>query len=205
MPNNTSNQTENYWSERYATESTGWDLGQISPPLRAYIHQLTNQEAQILIPGAGNGHEAEYLYRHGFKNVHILDIAQQPLLDFKKRNPDFPSEQILHHDFFELKGQFDLIIEQTFFCSFPPIDHMRERYAQQMFELLKPGGTLAGLWFDFPLTTDLVKRPFGGSMEEYTALFGRHFEIKTLSKAHNSVEARAGRELFGVFVKKMQA
>lgn len=199
-----SNETEKYWSARYATQSTGWDLGQISPPIRAYIDQLTDQDAQILIPGAGNGHEVEYLFHHGFKNVYILDIAEHPLLDFKKRNPDFPSDQILHRDFFELKDQFDLIIEQTFFCSFPPVDHLRERYAQQMFKLLKPKGTLAGLWFDFPLTDDLLKRPFGGSLEEYMTLFGKYFEIKTLSKAHNSVEERAGRELFGIFLKKME-
>jgi methyl halide transferase len=53
--------TENYWTNRYETASTGWDLGEPSMPLKTYIDQLENTAIKILIPGAGNAYEAEYL------------------------------------------------------------------------------------------------------------------------------------------------
>ena len=45
---------EAYWNSQYNANTTGWDLGQVSPPLKAYIDQLTNKNLRILIPGCGN-------------------------------------------------------------------------------------------------------------------------------------------------------
>jgi thiopurine S-methyltransferase len=193
---------EAFWSQRYVDQQTGWDLGRVSEPIRSYVHQLVDKDLKVLIPGAGNGYEAEYLYQAGFSNTHILDISELPLQNFKKRVPDFPAAQIIHGNFFDHAAQYDLILEQTFLCSFPPIDNNREKYAQKMAELLKPGGKLVGLWFDIPLTGDLNKRPFGGTKEEYLALFSPYFEIHTFETAYNSVPDRAGQELFGILEKK---
>ncbi|MFK7787435.1 MAG: methyltransferase domain-containing protein [Crocinitomicaceae bacterium] len=193
---------EQYWTNRYENESTGWDLGSISEPLRQYFDQLEDKGLKILIPGAGNAYEAEYLFRSGFYNTHIVDISSIPLGNFKQRMTEFPSQQIIHGDFFELKDQYDLIIEQTFFCSFPPVDNFRKRYAEKMSDLLRPGGKLVGLWFDIPLKDDLSKRPFGGSKEEYESILGEYFTIHTLNKCYNSISGRDGDELFGIFMKE---
>lgn len=112
-------QQEEFWSTRYSEERTGWDIGKPSTPLKTYIDQLENKDLRILIPGAGNAHEAEYLWQQGFKNIYVLDISEAPLIAFAKRVPDFPKEQLLLGNFFEQSGAYDLIIEQTFFCSFP--------------------------------------------------------------------------------------
>lgn len=196
------NELEAYWSQRYMDESTGWDLGEASRPITEYIDQLENKDLDILIPGAGNAYEAEYLFRAGFRNTYILDISALPLQNFQKRVPDFPKEQLIQGDFFTLDRKFDLILEQTFFCSFPPIDHNRERYVEQMHRLLKPGGKLVGLWFNFPLTDDLTKRPFGGSKSQYEALLSTHFKAKTFEESTNSIADRAGKELFGIWQRK---
>ena len=195
--------TKDYWSQRYIEERTGWDLGAASLPLQTYFDQLTNKDLSILIPGAGNSYEAEYLYKNGFSNVEVLDIANEPLQTFAERNPDFPKNQLLEADFFEFEGQYDLIIEQTFFCSFPPLPETRKAYAKKMHELLKPNGKLVGLWFDIPLTGDLEKRPFGGDKEEYLTYFSEYFEVLSFEKSYNSVPTRKDIELFGIFqVKK---
>ncbi|MFT7344682.1 MAG: hypothetical protein ACI9XP_001269, partial [Lentimonas sp.] len=55
------NLDEFYWSERYKNLNTQWDIGRVSPPLRAYFDQLTDKSARILIPGCGRAYEAEYL------------------------------------------------------------------------------------------------------------------------------------------------
>ena len=43
------NKIENYWTNRYETASTGWDLGETSMPLKTYIDQLENKKIRILI------------------------------------------------------------------------------------------------------------------------------------------------------------
>jgi hypothetical protein len=184
----------NYWEERYQKGEIGWDVGAISTPLKEYIDQLTDKNLKILIPGAGNGYEFDYLITNGFKNVFVVDIAASPLKNIAERNPEFTSN-LIHSDFFALNKRFDLVLEQTFFCAIPPT--MRSDYATKMQEILHPKGKIAGLLFDFPLTTE--GPPFGGSTEEYLELFSDNFTIKTLEKAHNSIKPRQNKELFFIF------
>ncbi|SHJ37502.1 methyltransferase domain-containing protein [Aquimarina spongiae] len=191
-----------YWTERYAENRTGWDIGYVSTPLKTYVDQLTDKTIKILIPGAGNAYEAEYLFHNGFTNVFVLDISQTPLDAFAQRVPQFPKSNLLLDDFFTLEGKFDLILEQTFFCSFIPTDDNRMAYVKQMANLLKPEGKLVGLWFDFPLTGDMEKRPFGGDKDLYLSYFNSHFKAKTFEKSYNSIPERQGNELFGIFIKK---
>ena len=190
---------ENYWTERYIEKKTGWDIGYPSTPIKTYVDQLQDKTLHILIPGAGNAYEAEYLWKVGFENVHILDISEVPLKEFKKRNPDFPNANMHQADFFEFKGQYDLIIEQTFFCSFVPTDANRNQYAKHMASLLKTNGKLVGLWFNIPLTGDMVKRPFGGNKELYTKYLSDYFKTFTFDHCYNSIKPRQGNELFGIF------
>jgi methyl halide transferase len=191
-----------YWANRYDSGLTGWDLGAPAPALKAYFDQLADKNLRILIPGAGNAYEAEYLHRQGFTNVTVLDIVEQPLVDFAARVPDFPQKNLVLGNFFEFSGQFDLMIEQTFFCSFPPLAEHRERYAATAATLLRPGGKLVGLWFDIPLTGDLEKRPFGGTRDEYLTYLSPFFTLKCFDPCYNSIKPRAGTELFGIFVRK---
>ena len=182
-----------YWDERYKTDDFGWDLGSISTPLKHYFDQLTNKEISILIPGAGNAYEAEYLIQSGFGNVHVCDFALSPLENLKKRCPEFPADQFLHSDFFLLQdSQFDIIIEQTFFCALDPT--LRKKYFEKMHSLLKPSGKIVGLLFDDVLNAD--KPPFGGNAKEYSSYFIDLFKVHTYEKAYNSIPPREGRELF---------
>jgi len=192
----------NYWSKRYEEQRTGWDIGFPSSPLKTYIDQLENKDLHILIPGAGNAYEVEYLFLNGFKNVYVLDISPIPLEIFQKRNPSFHSNQLLHQNFFEHTGQYDLILEQTFFCSFEPTVENRTLYGKRMSESLKSNGKLVGLWFNHPLEKKSDKRPFGGSKKEYSNYLSPFFNIVTFEDCYNSIKARAEKELFGIFSKK---
>ncbi len=193
---------EAFWSTRYKEERTGWDIGYPSTPLKEYIDQLEDKSVKILIPGAGNAYEAEYLFKNGFTNTFVMDISTTPLEAFSKRVPDFPKDQLIHENFFEHQKQYDLIFEQTFFCSFPPLPENRKRYGEKMATLLKPNAKLVGLWFDIPLTGDMVKRPFGGDKEEYLSYLAPYFDVKVFETASNSIKPRMGNELFGIFIKK---
>lgn len=182
----------NYWTERYSSDKTGWDIGFVSPPLEQYLDQIKNREIQILIPGAGSGYEAAYAWQSGFYDLHVLDFSKEPLARFKSLNPDFPSGHIHHRNFFEHVGSYDLILEQTFFCALHP--SLREEYAKKMNQLLKPGGKLVGVWFDREF--DFDGPPFGGNVAEYLLLFEKYFEVKTMEPCYNSIPERLGSEVF---------
>ena len=188
---------ENYWESRYQNNQTGWDMHQVSPPLKNYVDQIENKNLEILIPGAGNAYEAEYLLSMGFKKVYVADIAQTPLHNLKKRVPSFPKDQLLHTNFFDIKLKFDLILEQTFFCALLP--ELRSEYVKKVYQLLKPNGKIVGLFFFFLFTND--GPPFGGSKEEYFSYFKESFKIQTLERCYNSHPKRQGKELFFNFKK----
>lgn len=192
---------KDYWTERYKNQNTGWDIGYASTPLRTYIDQITNKSIKILIPGAGNAYEAQYLWELGFKNIVVIDISEIPLKDFKKRIPDFPENQLVHANFFKHQESYDLILEQTFFCSFVPTDQNRIAYAKHMASLLVPTGKLVGVWFDFPLTNDMEKRPFGGDKSLYLNYLKPYFKTVSFEPCYNSIAPRQGKELFGIFTK----
>lgn len=191
------NLNKNYWNNRYINNEDSWDAGSITTPLKEYIDQLTNKNLKILIPGAGNGHEFDYLITNGFKNVFVVDIAPTPLERIRAKHPEL-AHQILEEDFFEHQNQYDLILEQTFFCALNP--ELRKNYVKKMHELIKPKGKLSGLLFQFPLTE--VGPPFGASIKEYNELFMPYFNFKTFETANNSIKPRSGRELFIIFEKK---
>ncbi len=189
---------KNFWTERYKNNEAGWDLGAPSAPLKEYIDQLDNKTLSILIPGAGNAYEAEYLFNKGFNDITVIDISAEPLKNIQKRLPDFPKEKLIMGDFFDHKIQYDLILEQTFFCALHP--SLRISYAEQMHKLLKPSGKLVGVLFTAPLNTETP--PFAASIEEYIAFFTPKFNFKVLESCYNSIKPRAGRELFINFEKK---
>lgn len=191
---------EHYWTERYAHNQIGWDIGHISTPLKEYFDQLTDRNLRILIPGAGNAYEAEYLWSLGFENVHVVDLSELPLQNIKERIPAFPSSQLIHADFFAHHAEYDLIVEQTFFCALNPA--LRSQYVKKMASLLAPDGKLVGLMFKIPLHTD--RPPFGGNEVIYRDLFSSHLKIELMEEAYNSIQPRKGNELF-VKLRKLKA
>lgn len=188
---------KNYWDSRYQEGSTGWDLGGVSPALKAYIDQLEDKTQKILIPGGGNAYELAYLHENGFTNSYLIDLSPTALANFKKNNPSIDEKYLIEGNYFDLDEQFDLIVEQTFFCA---IDrNLRKKYAEKTHQLLNPNGKLVGLLWseDFGVDTP----PFGGTREEYIGYFNELFEVQTMEESYNSVKPRSGRELFIILQK----
>jgi SAM-dependent methyltransferase len=181
-----------YWETRYKTEDSPWDLPEASPPLLHFLRSGIDKRQRILIPGGGRGYELAWMQQQGFEKVKLIDWSSLAIETLKQRHPDIPDSAFICQDFFQHRNQYDLILEQTFFCALPP--EMRPRYAAHMAELLSPGGKLAGVWFNFPLTEK--GPPFGGNESEYRALLEPYFEIEALHPSEFSHPSRKGKELF---------
>lgn len=191
----------NYWQNRYLENNTGWDAGAITTPIKTFVDGLSSTIDNILIPGVGNGHEAQYLHEHGFENVYVCDWAEAPLKDLALRCPNFPPYRLMHGDFFSLKldQPMDYILEQTFFCAIPPT--LRPQYAEKAAELLRIGGVLTGVLFNKHLNTGRPGPPFGGSIAEYRTYFEPHFSEVYMEPCYNSITPRQGAELWVTLVK----
>ena len=187
-----------YWNSLYQQKETRWDIGYPSTPLKEYIDQITDKDQSILIPGCGNSYEAEYLLQKGFTNITLIDISSLLTATLEKKFSKYLNKElaIITRDFFELDDQFDLILEQTFFCALDP--SLRKAYVKKMHELLKPGARLVGVLFNRSFEGG---PPFGGSLEEYQELFKEKFEITKLEPCYNSIPPREGSEVF-INVKK---
>lgn len=184
--------SKEFWENRYEEGQTGWDVGYITPALKAYFDQIEDKNLKILIPGCGNAYEAEYLIRNGFTQVHVVDIAKAPLENLAKRLGENPNLHLIHSDFFSLNDQYDLIIEQTFFCALDP--GLRTQYARKMNSLLKPDAQLAGIFFSI----DFEKEgpPFGvQNIQEYHEVFEPYFHIE-IEHNPDSIVERKGNEVF---------
>jgi SAM-dependent methyltransferase len=189
------NLDNNYWDQHYLNGETGWDLGGVSPALIAYFEKLPDRGIPILIPGCGNGYEVGWLLENGFTDVTVIDLS--PVLTARLR-VKFGALTILTGDFFDLQGQYGLIVEQTFFCALDP--SLRAAYIAKMQDLLLPGGKLMGLLFD---RNFVAGPPFGGHREEYAALLAGPFILRRLDPCYNSIKPRAGSELFFIAEKSV--
>ena len=188
---------ENFWNERYISEQTGWDLGKESPPIKKIIDSIEDKSTRILIPGAGNAWEAEYAFKQGFRNVSVIDIAHQAILRIKERLPELPNSQLFYGDFFAHEGEYDLILEQTFFCAIHP--NLREAYAQKMYQLLTPKGSLQGIVFDAPMNE--AHPPFGGKAFDYQLIFEKYFSKVSILPCDDSIGPRMGNEAYIKLIK----
>ena len=176
----------------------GWDVGYVSHPIKEYFDQLVDKTIKILVPGAGKAWEVEYLHKAGFTNVFLLDFAEEGISKFIKRCPTFPESNVLNEDFFLHKGNYDLIVEQTFFSSFHP--KQRPKIVDKLSELLLSKGKYMGILFNHEF--EFEGPPFGGTPGEYAQLFASNFETLYFETAYNSIKPRKGRELFLLLRKK---
>ncbi|MCC6817326.1 MAG: methyltransferase domain-containing protein, partial [Bacteroidia bacterium] len=179
---------EQYWNERYINHETGWDLSSVSPPIKAYIDQLETKDLAILIPGCGNAHEADYLLSKGFTNITIIDLSSILVEQLNEKYQQNPAIKIIHGNFFEHQGKYDLILEQTFFCAIEP--SLRVNYAQHMQTLLNTKAKIVGVLFN--CNFERQGPPFGGNKEAYWQLFDTNFNIRVMETAYNSIGPRQG-------------
>ena len=183
---------QNFWNSRWESGQTGWDIGYPSTPIATFFDTFEKKDVAILIPGCGNAYEAEYLIDKGFTNITLIDIAPKAVERLQTKFKNEPNIKIILGNFFNHEGNYDIIIEQTFFCTLT-LDG-RNQYVEKTSSLLNKNGIIVGVLFNVDFGFD--HPPFGGSKEEYFKRFESHFEIIKMENCYNSIQPRANTELF---------
>jgi len=134
------------WDARYAEGSDRWTLDGAAPALEQLLTRV-RQRRRVLVPGAGHGHDAFAWARAGHEVV-ALDFAPRAVASMRQRVRDEGVFiEALEVDVTappaELRGQVDLVWEQTCLCALPP--DQRRPYLEAMATILRPGGTMVAL------------------------------------------------------------
>ena len=98
-----------YWNNRYEQFDTGWDVGSITPPLEEYFSSFKMFNSQILVIGAGNGYEVEYLHNNNFLNEtkEIIGVNSVKRFDLSSK---IMVARLQSYALYEIESDY------TFFC-----------------------------------------------------------------------------------------
>lgn len=185
------------WQGYYDQDDLRWDLGEVSPPLKRLWEEGVLKTGRMIIPGCGQGHEVMFFAQQGFDVTGVeYTHGGVRLLRENLRKSDL-NAQVVHSDFFELDsshhGAYDLMLEQTFFCAIHPRD--RTRYVDTAKKILKPGGILAGLFYN---TGEEGGPPYNTTQEDVVQSFANGFDIVRLEKCDHSIERRQDKEVLAI-------
>ena len=193
------------WEERYQKSDTPWDLSGPTPEFQLLLSdkKLFFPGFQVLIPGAGRGHDAIAMAK-AEQEVSAVDFSETALNSLlAKAAEEKVTVTCFREDFFALpkqsyhKERYDTLLEYTFFCAIDP--GLRAAYANAAAALLKPGGFLVGLFF--PTDGRADGPPFAMTRKEVETLFSPHFELE-IREPQQSIKPRAGKEFLGIFRRK---
>lgn len=194
-----------WWDGLYRAQTIPWDIGACAPPLQSFIQsRYAPPPGRMLVPGCGRGHDCLLFASNGFE-VTGLDFAPSAIQathdQFQQAGFLGTKGFLLLRDIFDIHeydGYFDYVLEHTCFCAIHP--SRRRTYALTVRDLLRPGGKLIGLWWILERSGS-TGPPWSLSKDDLFSLFGELFDLELAFQPTDSVQQRAGQELFTVMRK----
>ncbi len=182
------------WEEIYQNDDAGWDLGQPSPPLLAFLSEgILPQGKRVLVPGCGTGHELPVLAAAGYTVIGV-DLAPSAVSTAEQRLADAGlTGTVYEADVLDTDCQLevDWIFDQTFFCALRPDQH--SQYCEAIDRVLITGGEL---WTVNMRTKFTNRQPYDCAPETYITMLEQagftHTETRSLDA--ESYQRRRGRE-----------
>jgi methyl halide transferase len=139
--------TRDFWQERYETRHTPWDRGEINPALRGWLAEgIIAPPARVMVPGCGRGHEVMAFARRGF-DVTGVDLSELALTELDTRlAAESLQVELVEADLLAWTppAAFDVVYEQTCLCALLP--RYWPEYEKRLYEWLRPGGLLMALF-----------------------------------------------------------
>ncbi|KAK6537898.1 hypothetical protein TWF694_010797 [Orbilia ellipsospora] len=165
-----------------------WDRGQASPSLVDFIEnhpeivQPKDTPLKALVPGCGRGHDVNLFASIGIQayGLELAESATEIAREYGDTLPPPPApgtRSYITGDFFSndwLNGldtkQFDIVYDYTFMVALDPAKGFREKWAERVAALIKPGGVLICLEFPLYKAYDLPGPPWAIRSETYVGL-----------------------------------
>ncbi len=187
-----------FWEQRYQQGATGWDLGEVAPPLAKLLGSpLAPPLGKTAVLGCGRGHDALAFAARGY-DVVGFDFAPSAIAAaIAHAERAGVGARFCLRDVFTLTAEFpqafDVAVEHTCFCAIDPA--RREEYIAQIAGILRPQGWLVGLFWAHGRPGG---PPFGCTRAELESLLAPYFEVRQMDLAENSVPGRRGEEYLAI-------
>jgi SAM-dependent methyltransferase len=148
----------------------------------------------VAVPGAGRGHDARLLARHGCR-VTAFDFAEPAVAEARRlAAAEGVAVAVEARDVFTLArdhaSAFDAVWEYTCFCAIDPA--RREEYVRVLHAILRPGGILLACFY--PLREGTDGPPFPVSVEAIERVLAGRFAVMEAGPPARSAERRRGLE-----------
>ena len=186
-----------FWLERWERSEIGFHQGEINPHLRQHWQELhRSTTGEVFVPLCGKSLDMMWLRQQGC-NVLGVELSDIAVDDFYNENGLAASQssvgkfqryqaggvQILCGDFFDLSkddlSNVSAVYDRASLVALPP--DMRERYAQHLVNILKPGTQILLITFDYP-QSEMQGPPFAVSVKEVEALYSKYADIRLLAQ-----------------------
>lgn len=180
------------WNERYNNGDKPWDKGAGTPALEELMRiapQYFQTDMRALVPGCGVGHDVAMLHDAGV-DAYGLDISETALKLAREAYPTL-GDVWLKDDLFKMEHasvMYDLVWEHTCYCAIPP--ETRDAYVKAVFDLLKPGAYLAGVFFTETGQPPEVGPPFSTTRDDMFVKFNSSFDLEWEGKPTQSYPGR---------------
>ena len=186
-----------FWDERYISNNTGWDIGNVTPVFKDWCDSLA-KSSKIFVPGCGNGYDPLYFADQGH-DVLAVDISEYPINQIKKEaKKQNITIKALKCNIFDLNknlfNQFDYVVEYTCFCAISP--KKRDNYIDTMNKLLKAKGEFIALLFPLNKKTDDEGPPFHVNLRKTLNQFSSKFDLIESFKHPLSIIPRQDNEIY---------
>jgi SAM-dependent methyltransferase len=187
-------ESADFWDMLYRHRRMPWDLGGPTPVFERLVTTGVISPADMLVLGAGQGHDARMFARHGFR-VTAIDFADEAIAAMETHQSAETPVEIVQADFFwlppEWNGRYDYIVDYTCFCAILP--EKRPDYAGLTSRLLRSGGQFITL--AFPIGRRGGGPPYTVQPEEMLTLWQqRQFVLRHREMPPDSVPDRRGVE-----------
>lgn len=159
-----------FWDPRYRTGDMPWDAGGVPESLGRFLWQ-SHAIGRVLIPGCGSAYEVRAFDEAGW-DVAAIDFSAAAVAHAQEKLGAL-GDRVVVADFFtfDAKGKFDLVYDKHFLSALPP--DLWPRYAARMAELIRPGGSLAGIFFHgrkdhtppYPISDEKAESLFGAAFD----------------------------------------
>lgn len=190
-----------FWENIYLEDDAGWDLSCVTPVFKHISNEL--KKGSVCFIGCGRGYDAVHFAKKGFQ-VTAVDFAPTAVADLSNlARQESVILTIVQDDIFSLpqafKSSFDFVIEQTCFCAIDP--ERRHEYESMVKLILKPHGSLIGLWFPLDKKLEEGGPPWGTTAEEVKSVFSDSWSVEKEEFPKYSIDSRKGREKLIIFQK----
>jgi SAM-dependent methyltransferase len=177
-----------FWDSRYRSGRTPWDQAAIPQALMSFLQRRQEATSRVLVPGCGSGYELPLLLQRGY-DVFGIDFSEAAVSRARSQLSKEEADRIIHGDFFSYRFPypFDLMYERAFLCALSPVRW--SDYAGRVAELVRPGGTLAGLFF---YGNEPEPPPFPLTDAQAADLFGGQFRLVNSEPVNDSLEIYRG-------------